>query len=432
MLLGKKILLGVSGSIAAYKAAFLVRLLVKAGAEVRVVMTASAKEFITPLTLATLSKNPVASEFTTTDGTGTWNNHVELGLWADAMLVAPASARTLARCAQGLADDLLSAVYLSARCPVFFAPAMDLDMYQHPATAENLRRLTSYGNFIIDAESGELASGLVGQGRLAEPETLVGVVENFFASENTPNRTVGPPLKGAKNTRQVAPFRGGPPVRLGVLITAGPTQEAIDPVRFISNHSTGKMGYALAEALAEAGAAVTLVSGPVHLPQPSTLAEFVPVRSAREMFEATRARFAEADVVILSAAVADYTPAHPADRKIKKKEDTFTIDLTKTVDIAATLGAQKRPGQVLVGFALETDHELENARLKLERKNLDLIVLNSLQDPGAGFGHDTNRVTLLFRNGETRNFELKTKREVADDLVEAIEGLLKSVKPEES
>lgn len=421
---GKRILLGVSGSIAAYKAAFLVRLLVKAGAEVRVVMTASAKEFITPLTLATLSKNPVLSELTTADGTGTWNNHVELGLWADAMLVAPASARTLARCAQGLADDLLSVVYLSARCPVFFAPAMDLDMYQHPATAENLRRLASYGNHLIDAESGELASGLVGQGRMTEPERIVEFLEEFFDSENTPNRIVGPHLKGAKNTRQVAPFRG-----LGVLITAGPTQEAIDPVRFISNHSTGKMGYALAEALAEAGAAVTLVSGPVHLPQPSTLAEFVAVRSAQEMFEATEARFAKADVVILSAAVADYTPAHPADRKIKKKEATFTIELAKTVDIAATLGAQKRPGQVVVGFALETDHELENARLKLERKNLDLIVLNSLQDPGAGFGHDTNRVTLLFRNGETRNFELKPKREVARDLMEAVEELLK---PEES
>jgi len=410
---GKRILLGVSGSIAAYKAAFLVRLLVKAGADVRVVMTASAKEFITPLTLATLSKNPVLSEFTTADGTGTWNNHVELGLWADAMLVAPASAHTLARCVQGLADDLLSAVYLSARCPVFFAPAMDLDMYQHPATAENLRRLASYGNHLIDAESGELASGLVGQGRMAEPERIVAFLEKKF-SPLTPKGDFND--SGEKPPSRV---RG-----LNFLLTAGPTQEAIDPVRFISNHSTGKMGYALAEALTKAGAAVTLVSGPVHLPQPESLTEFVAVRSAQEMFEATQARFAEADVVILSAAVADYTPAHPADRKIKKKEATFTIELAKTVDIAATLGAQKRPGQLLVGFALETDNELNNARLKLERKNLDLIVLNSLQDPGAGFGHDTNRVTLLFRSGEIRNFSLKSKRDVARDLVEAIEGLL--------
>ncbi|MBC7891655.1 MAG: bifunctional phosphopantothenoylcysteine decarboxylase/phosphopantothenate--cysteine ligase CoaBC, partial [Sphingobacteriaceae bacterium] len=355
----------------------------------------------------------------TADGTGTWNNHVELGLWADALLIAPASARTLARCAQGLADNLLSAVYLSARCSVFFAPAMDLDMYQHPATVENLRRLTSYGNHLIEAESGELASGLVGQGRMAEPERIVAFLESYFENLLT---SVG--LKPKTRSPHDSELSGK-----RILLTAGPTQEAIDPVRFISNHSTGKMGYALAEALAEAGVAVTLVSGPVHLPQPENIAEFVAVRSAQEMLQATQARFAEADVVILSAAVADYTPAHPADRKIKKKEATFTIELAKTVDIAATLGAQKRPGQVLVGFALETDNELENARLKLERKNLDLIVLNSLQDPGAGFGHDTNRVTLLFRSGEVRNFRLKSKREVARDLVEAIEGLLKFDEP---
>lgn len=324
MLLGKKILLGVSGSIAAYKAAFLVRLLVKAGAEVRVIMTASAREFITPLTLATLSKHPVLSEFTTADGTGTWNNHVELGLWADAMLVAPASARTLARCAHGLADDLLSAVYLSARCPVFFAPAMDLDMYQHPATLANLQRLRSFGNQLIAAESGELASGLIGPGRMAEPEALVGVLEDFFAKEHPL------PPQGGISLQQRNPLEGARSELQGkrILLTAGPTQEPLDPVRFISNHSTGKMGYALATELANAGALVTLVSGPVNLPKPENIAEFVPVRSAREMFEATEGRFETADVVILAAAVADYTPAQVADRKIKKKEAVFTIEST--------------------------------------------------------------------------------------------------------
>ena len=409
----KRILLGVSGSIAAYKAAFLVRLLVKAGAEVRVVMTASAREFVTPLTLATLSKNPVLSEFTTADGTGTWHNHVELGLWADALLVAPASARTLARCAHGLADDLLAAVYLSARCPVFFAPAMDLDMYQHPATVENLNRLRAFGNRIIDAESGELASGLVGQGRMAEPEKLVKVLETFFA-EKYPL-----PLQGGSIRLRGNPLEGAGGKLRGkrVLLTAGPTQEPLDPVRFISNHSTGKMGYALAAELVASGAQVTLVSGPANLPEPENLADFVPVRSAQEMFEATEQRFETADVVILAAAVADYTPAQVADRKIKKKEATFTIELTKTVDIAATLGARKRLGQVLVGFALETNDEVENARKKLIYKNLDFIVLNSLQDAGAGFGHDTNRVTLLFRDGRIQNFELKSKQDVARDLV---------------
>lgn len=417
---GKRILLGVSGSIAAYKAAFLVRLLVKAGAEVRVVMTTSAREFITPLTLATLSKYPVLSEFTTADGT--WNNHVDLGLWADAMLIAPASARTLARCAHGLADDLLSAVYLSARCPVFFAPAMDLDMYQHPATLDNLQRLRSFGNRIIDAESGELASGLVGQGRMAEPEALVGVLEEFFA-ENHPL-----PPQGGFSLQHKTPLEGAKGELRGkrILLTAGPTQEPLDPVRFISNHSTGKMGYALAAALVAAGAHVTLVSGPVNLPKPENLAEFVPVRSAQQMFEEAEVRFAGTDVVILAAAVADYTPAHVADRKIKKKEAVFTIELTKTVDIAATLGAHKRPGQVLVGFALETDNEVENARKKLEAKNLDFIVLNSLQDAGAGFGHDTNRVTLLFRDGRIQEFGLKSKQEVARDVVAAIADVLEN------
>jgi phosphopantothenoylcysteine decarboxylase/phosphopantothenate--cysteine ligase len=423
-LLGKHILLGVSGSIAAYKAAFLVRLLVKAGAGVRVVLTASAREFVTPLTLATLSKNPVLSEFSTPDGT--WHNHVELGLWADALLIAPASARTLARCAHGLADDLLSAVYLSARCPVFFAPAMDLDMYQHPTTRENLARLRSFGNRVIEAELGELASGLVGPGRMTEPETIVDVLEEYFragasggSSVSDGGRINSPAVRNGTEHRRDERLVGR-----RVLLTAGPTQEALDPVRFISNHSTGKMGYALAAELAGAGAHVTLVSGPVGLPKPEYLREFVPVRSAREMFEATQSRFDDADVVVLAAAVADYSPTHVADRKIKKNEAMFTIELTKTVDIAATLGARKRPGQVMVGFALETNDELENARKKLTAKNLDLIVLNSLRDAGAGFGHDTNRVTLLYRDGRVRPFDLKPKLAVAEDLVAAIAEML--------
>lgn len=399
MLAGKRVLLGVTGSISAYKSALLIRLLVKAGAEVQVVMTESAKAFITPLTLATLAKRPVLSAFVDTgnenQGEGKWNNHVELGLWADAVVVAPASAHTLARCASGLGDDLLSAVYLSAKCPVFFAPAMDLDMYRHPTTVENLHRLHSFGNRIIRAEHGELASGLVGEGRLAEPETIMQVLGTFFDKPT--------PLSGKH-----------------VLITAGPTQEPIDPVRYISNHSTGKMGYAIAGAFAKAGAAVTLISGPTALPLPDPTIRRIDVRSAREMFEATQAAFAGADGLVLSAAVADYTPAHPADRKIKKKEAHFSLELTKTTDIAATLGAQKRPGQWLMGFALETDNERENALGKLHAKHLDWIVLNSLRDAGAGFGHDTNKITVIDKAGQTHEFALKTKTEVAQDLVDLI------------
>lgn len=405
MLAGKRILLGVTGSISAYKSALLIRLLVKAGAEVQVVMTESAKAFITPLTLATLAKRPVLSTFVDTGsdsrGEGQWTNHVELGLWADAVVVAPASAHTLARCANGLCDDLLSAVYLSAKCPVFFAPAMDLDMYRHPATEENLRRLALFGSHIIRAEHGELASGLVGEGRLAEPETIMQVLDAFF---NKPT-----PLSGKH-----------------VLITAGPTQESIDPVRYISNHSTGKMGYALAGAFARAGAVVTLVSGPTALPLPDPSVRRVDVRSAQEMFEATQAAFAGTDVLVLNAAVADYTPAHPADRKIKKKEVHFSLELTKTTDIAARLGAQKRPGQLLMGFALETDNERENALKKLHAKNLDWIVLNSLRDAGAGFGHDTNKITVIDKAGQTHEFALKTKTDVAQDLVDLV---AKSVAP---
>ncbi|MBC7571356.1 MAG: bifunctional phosphopantothenoylcysteine decarboxylase/phosphopantothenate--cysteine ligase CoaBC [Spirosoma sp.] len=394
---GKRILLGVSGSISAYKSALLVRLLVKAGAEVQVVMTESAKTFITPLTLATLSKRPAFSTYTSEDGQ--WNNHVELGLWADALVIAPASARTLARCAHALCDDLLSAVYLSAKCPVFFAPAMDMDMYLHPATLDNLRRLESFGNHIIRAEHGELASGLVGEGRLAEPETIVDRLGNFFKEQETRDET----HSSLANKR--------------ILITAGPTQEAIDPVRYISNHSTGKMGYALANAFARADAAVTLVSGPTALPLPHPAVRRIDVRSAEQMFVATQAEFANADVTILSAAVADYTPAHPADRKIKKKEAQFQIDLIKTVDIAATLGQQKQPGQWMMGFALETDNELDNARKKLISKNLDWIVLNSLRDTGAGFGHDTNKIAVIDKAGLTLDFDLKSKADVARDLL---------------
>ena len=394
MLKNKKIILGVSGSIAAYKIATLTRLLVKEGAEVQIVMTQAAKEFITPLTLATLSKKPALSEFVK-DQTGTWNNHVDLGLWADVILIAPATAHTLAKCANGLCDDLLTAVYLSAKCPVMFAPAMDLDMYQHPSTLENLKKLQSFGNQIVKSNYGELASGLVGEGRMAEPEELVEILTKHFSKNAI--------LKG-KN----------------VLITAGPTQEPIDPVRFISNHSTGKMGYAIANKLAKAGANVTLVSGQVALKSPDSSINLVKVRSAKEMYEASQKAFDQADIIILAAAVADYTPAVVADKKIKKKEDTFNIELTKTTDIAKTLGQQKRPEQLMVGFALETDNEVENAIGKIKSKNLDMIVLNSLQNAGAGFGHDTNKIAIIKRDGTMIDFDLKSKQDVAQDIVDEI------------
>ena len=396
MLHSKRIILGVTGSIAAYKSALLVRLLVKAGAEVQVVMTEAAKDFITPLTLGTLSRKPVLSAFVGNPAEGVWNNHVDLGLWADAVVIAPASAHTLARCANGFCDDLLSAVYLSAKCPVFFAPAMDLDMYRHPAMIDNLRRLESFGNHIIRAEHGELASGLVGEGRLAEPETIVSRLDSFFGQ------------RSAFKDKQV-------------LITAGPTQEPIDPVRYISNHSTGKMGYAIARAFARAGAEVTLVSGPTALPLPHPAVRRVLVRSAQEMYAASAEAFPTTDLMILNAAVADYTPAHPADQKIKKNESAFSLELTKTTDIAATLGSQKRADQLMMGFALETNNEHENALGKLHRKNLDWIVLNSLRDSGAGFGHDTNKITVMDRAGQVRSFDLKTKEEVADDLLTLVE-----------
>ena len=391
-MLGKKIILGVCGSIAAYKAAFLVRLLIKEGAEVQVIMTDAAQDFITPLTLATLSKRPVLSAFSADSAQGQWNNHVELGLWADAMLVAPISAHTLAKFAQGHCNDLLTAIYLSARCPVWVAPAMDLDMYQHPSVVNNLRTLQQAGNYVIDAEDGELASGLSGIGRLAEPEQIVRTLHAHFE-----NQTV---LAG-KN----------------VLITAGPTQEFIDPVRFLTNASSGKMGYALATEAAKRGAEVTLISGPTALSIHHPNIRKVAVTTAQEMLEAAQNHFSEADVVIFAAAVADYTPQTKHSQKLKKKSSMLTLTLEKTADIALTLGKQKQPHQLLVGFALETQNEESNAFAKLEKKNLDIIVLNSLNDHGAGFGYDTNRISILDRQNKTpRPFGLKDKSAVAVDI----------------
>lgn len=394
MLQGKKIVLGVTGSIAAYKAAVLTRLLIKAGVEVKVVMTSSAKEFITPLTLSTLSKNPVLTEFIK-DETGQWNNHVELGLWADVILIAPASANSIAKMANGICDNLLSAVYLSARCPVFLAPAMDLDMLSHASTQTNLRKITSFGNHLIDPTYGELASGLIGTGRMAEPEEIIIHLESFFKNEQK--------LKGKT-----------------VLVTAGPTHEAIDPVRFISNHSSGKMGFAIAESLANSGAHVNLVTGPTTLHTSHRGVSVKRVMSAEEMYNVCVELFPQTDIAVLAAAVADYKPTIIAGQKIKKKEETLVLELTKTRDIAASLGKLKHNGQVIVGFALETEQEQTNAFQKLEAKNFDLIVLNSLNDSGAGFGHDTNKISILDKQQNIRTFELKNKKEVANDIVSAI------------
>ncbi len=394
MLRGKKILLGISGSIAAYKAAMLTRLFVKQEAEVKVIMTDTAKSFITPLTLSTLSKNPVYSTFEK-DDTGIWNNHVELGLWADVLIIAPASANTIAKMAHGICDNLLLATYLSAKCPVFVAPAMDLDMYVHPSNRSNLEQLTSYGNKLIDAGHGELASGLMGQGRLAEPEEIIEKIDTYFSSQEG--------LQGKQ-----------------VMITAGPTYEAIDPVRFIGNHSSGKMGYALAEAAAMQGATVILVSGPTSMKIKHPNVIIKPVTTAQEMYDACKDTFPNSDISIMAAAVADYSPEHVHQQKIKKKGDTYQIAMVKTKDIAAELGKIKKEGQITVGFALETENELQNANKKLLSKNFDMIVLNSLNDNGAGFGHDTNKITLIDKDNNTAVFELKDKVQVAKDIIDAI------------
>lgn len=398
VLSGKRVLLGITGGIAAYKTAGLVRLFIKAGAEVRVVMTPSAKEFITPLTLSTLSRNEVFSSFTDEeDENATWNNHVELGLWADFMLIAPATASTLSKMATGNSDNLLLATYLSAKCPVFFAPAMDLDMYKHASTKNSFQTLESYGNVMIPAGNGELASGLKGEGRMAEPEEIVDFLEDHFSEDL--------PLKGKK-----------------VLITAGPTYEAIDPVRFIGNHSSGKMGYEIAETAAKKGAEVILVSGPTHLDAPAGNIKMIRVTSTREMYKAVLENFRKADVFISAAAVADYKPKKVASEKIKKADESLTIELTKTEDILASMG-QRKKDQKLIGFALETNNEVENARKKLEKKNLDFIVLNSLRDEGAGFKSDTNKISIIYPDKKL-DFDLKSKREVASDIVNEIIELL--------
>lgn len=395
-LAGKNIVIAVCGSIAAYKIASLIRLLIKADARVNVVMSKEATAFITPLTLSTLSKNPVLIDYYQPN-TGEWNNHVEIALNADYILVAPATANTLAKMANGFCDNLLTAVYLSAKCPVLFAPAMDLDMWKHPSTQSNINKLSSYGNILIPPGKGELASGLVGEGRLAEPEEILDFLVKF--SEK------GLPLAGKK-----------------ALVSAGPTYEAIDPVRFIGNHSSGKMGYAIATQLEELGADVTLVSGPSALKLPKGV-DTISVTSAAEMLHACEEHFDAADIVVMSAAVADYTPVEVANQKIKKKENEFSIVLKKTADILATLGAKKKENQLLVGFALETNNELENAKDKLIRKNLDFIVLNSMQDKGAGFATDTNKVTIIDRAGNTHEFSLKSKEEVAKDICSIIVSL---------
>ncbi len=394
VLSGKKILLGISGGIAAYKSATLVRLFIKAGAQVQVVMTPASLDFVTPLTLATLSKNPVYSTFYNEEENNLWNNHVELGLWADFMVIAPATANTLSKMANGNCDNLLIATYLSAKCPVYFAPAMDLDMYKHPSTLQSLQLLKDFGNVMIPAEKGELASGLVGEGRMAEPENIVAFIEQDLVQKL--------PLRGKK-----------------ILITAGPTYEAIDPVRFIGNHSTGKMGFDCAESAARLGAKVILVSGPTHLQSIHPSIECVRITTAEEMYSECMKHYADVDVAICAAAVADYRPSSTATEKIKKTESNLTLDLVKNKDILATLGAQKST-QFLIGFALETENEIENAKQKIQKKNLDLIVLNSLRDAGAGFATSTNKVTFITKEGSIENGELKSKEAVADDIMNKV------------
>lgn len=398
MLKGKKIVLGITGSIAAYKAAILARGLVKAGAEVQVVITPAGKEFITPLTMSTLTKNPVISEFFSRRD-GTWHSHVDIGLWADLMVVAPATASTIGKMAHGIADNMLITTYMSMKAPVMVAPAMDLDMFAHQATQHNLQILKSYGNIIIEPEEGELASSLVGKGRMAEPEKIIKSIENFFDKKCT--------LKDKK-----------------IVITAGPTYEKIDPVRFIGNYSSGKMGYALAEECAMRGAEVELISGPTTLTTQTAGIRVHKVESAEEMYLATKELFPDADAALLCAATADYTPVTRAEQKIKHKEENLTIELKPTKDIAASMGKIKGPKQVLAGFALETNNETENAVNKLQRKNFDFIVLNSLNDKGAGFGYDTNKICIIEKGGN-KSFPLKTKKEVAADIVDKLEEVIK-------
>ncbi len=394
MIKGKHIILGITGGIAAYKSVSLLRFFVKAGAEVQVVITPAGKEFITPVTLSALSGKPVISEFFTAN-TGSWNSHVDLGLWADAMVIAPATASTIGKMANGIADNMLVTTYLSSKCPVFVAPAMDLDMYKHPSTTANLAKLRSYGNILIEPAEGELASHLVGKGRMEEPENIFSVIDAYFAEADT--------FKGKK-----------------VLVTAGPTYEKIDPVRFIGNYSSGKMGYAIADEFSRRGADVTIISGPVSVKSQCGVG-IVPVESALEMHDAVMARLEETDVAIMCAAVADYRPASVADKKIKReKSDVPEIKLVKNPDIAAAVGQKKRADQLLVGFALETDHAEENALDKLARKNLDMIVLNSLEDKQSGFGVDTNKVTIVDRDGSMLRLPVKSKLDVAKDIVDKV------------
>jgi len=402
MLKNKKIILGVTGGIAAYKSVYLTRELIKRGAEVRVIMTRSASDFVGKVTFATLSQNKVLTEFFD-EKTGSWNSHVELGLWADAIIIAPATANTIAKMANAIADNLLVATYLSARCPVFVAPAMDVDMYNHPATQKNIETLRSFGNIIIEPAQGELASGLTGKGRMQEPGIIADIIENHLNSDK--------PLKGIK-----------------ALVTAGPTYEMIDPVRFIGNFSSGKMGFAIAEQLAGYGAEVILISGPTHLQTSSPNITRINVTSAMEMYNAAKQYFPQVNVAILAAAVADYRPESTALKKIKKSGEQLVLRLVKNPDIARELGKTKKPGQILAGFALETDNEEKNAIEKLKSKNFDFIVLNSLRDPGAGFGTDTNKVSIIFADGTVRHYPLKPKTEVARDIADVIVGMLRSRK----
>ena len=394
ILSGKKILLGISGGIAAYKSAILVRLFIKSGAEVKVVMTPDAKEFITPLTLSTLSKNPVHSSFTSEDEDETWNNHVELGMWADLIIVCPATANTLSKMANGNCDNLLIAVYLSAKCPVYFAPAMDLDMYKHQSTKDSIAKLEKNGNILIPVESGELASGLVGEGRLAEPESIINFIEADIMKSL--------PLRGKK-----------------ILVTAGPTYEAIDPVRYISNHSSGRMGYEIAKKAVELGAKVFLVSGPSNQEISNHSIDLLKVVTSQEMHAEVLNHFNDVDVVIMAAAVSDFKPKDFSNKKIKKGNIQPKIELEKTKDILLELGKLKK-NQFLVGFALENENEVENSIKKLKDKNLDLIVLNSLNDKGAGFGTETNKITIINKKEEKTNFDLKDKSEVAEDILNHI------------